>query len=83
MNTEPIKGSWDDKSKLKARFLSLTNADLQYETGKSNEMFDKVQIKLGKTREELIAILNTVTDLIQPARIWLTFAICVNYVIFI
>lgn len=60
MNSEPLKGSWDEqKSKLKERFMNLTNSDLQCETGESNEMFTKVQIKLGKTREELIAILAT------------------------
>lgn len=58
MDIEPVKGSWEDqKRKLKARFLSLTNSDLNFETGKSEEMLDKVQIKLGKTRKEMIAIL--------------------------
>ena len=59
MDTEPIKGNWEEqKRKLKARFLSLTNADLNYETGKSEEMLNKVQIKLGKTRKEMAAILS-------------------------
>jgi hypothetical protein len=58
MDTEPIKGSWQEqKEKLKARFLSLTNSDFSYETGKGEEMFNKVQIKLGKTRKEMVAIL--------------------------
>ena len=59
MDTAHIKGSWaEQKCKLKARFLSLTNADLNYETGNGAEMFGKVQLKLGKSREELIAILS-------------------------
>jgi hypothetical protein len=59
MNTEPIKGSWEEqKQKLKARFLSLTNADLNFETGKSEEMLNRLQIKLGKTRKEMTTILS-------------------------
>lgn len=53
------KGNWtEQKSKLKAKFSSLTDADLHYEDGKKDEMMNKVQIKLGKTKEELAAIIS-------------------------
>ena len=45
------------KAKLKEKFSTLTDADLQYENGKKDEMMDKIQIKLGKTKDELAAII--------------------------
>ncbi len=54
----PIKGNWtEQKAKLKEKFSTLTDADLQYENGKKDEMMDKIQIKLGKTKDELAAII--------------------------
>ncbi|ESU25611.1 hypothetical protein FSS13T_18480 [Flavobacterium saliperosum S13] len=50
--------NWNEqKGKLKAKFSTLTDADLQYEEGKKDEMLRKVQTKLGKTKEELTAII--------------------------
>ncbi|MFN0031006.1 MAG: general stress protein CsbD [Flavobacteriales bacterium] len=57
-NTVPVKGDWlNQKTKLKAKFSTLTDADLQYETGKKDDMMKKVQTKLGKTKEELDTII--------------------------
>jgi len=47
------------KAKLKAKFPVLSDADLQYDEGKQNVMFDKLQVKLGKTKAELDSILKT------------------------
>jgi uncharacterized protein YjbJ (UPF0337 family) len=50
----PAKGNWSEqKAKLKTQFPTLTDADLQYENGKKDEMFERIQTKLGKTKEEL------------------------------
>ena len=55
----PAKGNWNDqKTKLKAKFSTLTDADLRYEEGKKDEMLTKVQTKLGKTKEELQSIIS-------------------------
>jgi uncharacterized protein YjbJ (UPF0337 family) len=55
----PVKGNWSEqKSKLKAKFPTLTDADLQYENGKKDEMLTNVQTKLGKTKEELDTIMS-------------------------
>jgi uncharacterized protein YjbJ (UPF0337 family) len=55
----PVKGNWNEqKNKLKAKFPTLTDADLQYENGKKDEMFTKVQTKLGKTKEELDTVMS-------------------------
>jgi uncharacterized protein YjbJ (UPF0337 family) len=56
---EAVKGNWgEQKGKLKAKFPTLTDADLTYESGKKEEMLGKIETKLGKTKEELAAIIN-------------------------
>lgn len=59
MNTTAIKGNWNEqKGKLKQKFAILTDNDLMFEEGKQDEMFGKLQIKLGKTKEELHKIIT-------------------------
>ena len=54
----PVRGNWyDQKAKLKAQYPGLTDADLQYEKGKKDEMLERVQVKLDKTKEELADII--------------------------
>jgi len=58
MNTTEIKGNWNEqKGKLKQQFASLTDNDLMFAEGKKEEMLGKLQIKLGKSKEELHAII--------------------------
>jgi CsbD-like. len=59
MNTTELKGNWNEqKAKLKQKFAVLTDNDLMFEEGKKEEMFGKLQIKLGKTKEELHKIIE-------------------------
>jgi len=59
MNTTELKGNWNEqKGKLKQKFAVLTDNDLMFEEGKKEEMFGKLQIKLGKTKEELHKIIE-------------------------
>jgi uncharacterized protein YjbJ (UPF0337 family) len=59
MNTTELKGNWNEqKGKLKKKFAVLTDNDLMFEEGKKEEMFGKLQIKLGKTKEELHKIIE-------------------------
>lgn len=59
MNTTEIKGNWNEqKGKLKQQFAILTDNDLLYEKGKKDVMLGKIQIKLGKTKEELEQIFS-------------------------
>ena len=52
------EGNWNDqKTKLKARFSILTDTDMHYENGKKNEMYTRIQEKIGKTKEELSTII--------------------------
>jgi uncharacterized protein YjbJ (UPF0337 family) len=54
MNTTELKGNWDEqKGKLKQKFATLTDDDLLFAEGKKDEMLGKLQIKLGKSKEEL------------------------------
>jgi uncharacterized protein YjbJ (UPF0337 family) len=58
MNKTEVKGNWNEqKGKLKQRFATLTDNDLMYEEGKKDEMFGKLQIKLGKSKEEFQKIM--------------------------
>jgi len=59
MNKTELKGNWNEqKGKLKKKFAFLTENDLMFEEGKEEEMYGKLQIKLGKTKEELHKIIN-------------------------
>ena len=60
MNTTEVKGNWNEqKGKLKQKFAALLDNDLMFEDGKKEEMFGKLQIKLGKTKEELLKIIGS------------------------
>lgn len=53
-NSKEIKGNWNEfKGKLKQKFADLTDDDLLYEEGKEDEMWGKLQQKLGKTEKEI------------------------------
>jgi uncharacterized protein YjbJ (UPF0337 family) len=59
MNTTELKGNWNEqKGKLKKQFAQLTDNDLMFEEGKKDEMLGKLQIKLGKTKEELTKFID-------------------------
>jgi uncharacterized protein YjbJ (UPF0337 family) len=59
MNKTEIKGTWNEKKgKLKQQFAVLTDNDLMFEEGQRDEMLGKLQVKLGKTKEELLKILD-------------------------
>ncbi len=60
MNTEEIKGNWNaTKGKLKQKFAILTDDDLMFDEGQNEEMFGKLQIILGKTKEEIHQIIES------------------------
>ncbi len=58
MNSTEIKGNWNEqKGKLKQKFAVLTDNDLMYDEGSKEEMYGKLQIKLGKTKDEVRKII--------------------------
>lgn len=59
MNTSIIKGNWNELSgKLKQQFATLTDDDLLLSEGKQEELLGRLQIKLGKTKDELRSIIE-------------------------
>lgn len=58
METTETRGNWNEqKGKLKQKFAWLTDNDFLFESGKKEEMLDRLQIKLGKTKEDLRKII--------------------------
>jgi uncharacterized protein YjbJ (UPF0337 family) len=59
MNTTELNGKWNEqKGKLKQKFASLTDNDLLFAEGKKDEMLGRLQVKLGKSKEELHKLLE-------------------------
>jgi uncharacterized protein YjbJ (UPF0337 family) len=53
-----VKGSWEEqKGKLKQKISVLLDNDLLFESGRRDEMLEKLQISFGKRREEILAII--------------------------
>ena len=54
MNTTEWKGNWNElKGKLKKSYAELTDNDLLYEEGHEDELYGRLQQRLGKTKEEV------------------------------
>jgi uncharacterized protein YjbJ (UPF0337 family) len=54
MNKLTIEGNWNEiKGKLKQKYGDLTDDDLTFAEGKEDELYGRLQKKLGKTKEEI------------------------------
>jgi uncharacterized protein YjbJ (UPF0337 family) len=54
MNNLTAKGTWNEiKGKLKQKYADLTDDDLTFAEGKEDELYGRLQKKLGKTKEEI------------------------------
>ena len=54
MNTTELKGNWNElKGKLKKSYADLTDNDLLYEEGREDELYGRLQQRLGKSKEEV------------------------------
>ncbi len=50
---DTIQGNWNEiKGKLKQKYAELTDDDLVYAEGKEDELYGKLQKRLGISREE-------------------------------
>jgi len=59
MNKLEIKGNWNETAgKLKQKFANLTDDDLLFAKGKEEELWGRLQTKLGKTKEQLLKIIS-------------------------
>ena len=51
-----LKGNYNEtKGKMKQAYGDLTDDDLKYEEGKSDEFLGRLQQKLGKTKDEVVS----------------------------
>ncbi len=58
-NQLKLKGTWNEtKGKLKQKYADLTDDDLLYVEGKEDELYGRMQKRLGKSREEVEKILQ-------------------------
>ncbi|MBK8518381.1 MAG: CsbD family protein [Saprospiraceae bacterium] len=54
MNATTIKGNWNEmKGKLKQEFADLTDDDLLYVEGKEDELYGRIQKRVGKSKDEV------------------------------
>jgi len=59
MNRLELKGDWNIvKGKLKQRYGSLTDNDLQYAKGQEEELVGRIQKRTGQKREEVERVLR-------------------------
>ena len=58
-NSKEIKGDWEQlKGKLKQKYAEVTDDDLLHEEGKEQEMWGRLQEKIGKTEKEIKALFD-------------------------
>jgi uncharacterized protein YjbJ (UPF0337 family) len=59
INSTGGSADWNDqKAKLKEKFAILTGNDLLFEEGKKEQMLKKLQLILGKSKEELANLIS-------------------------
>lgn len=60
MDSIEQEGNWEEqKERLKEKFATLTNNKSLFSEAKKEEMLNKYQSKLGKTRDELLKIFES------------------------
>lgn len=59
---DKIQGNWNEiKGKLKQKYAELTEDDLVYAEGKEDELYGKLQKRLGISREEAEGAIRSIT----------------------
>lgn len=62
-NTIELKENWSQiKKELKKRFTNLTEDDLILKEGREDEMYEKLQAKIGKSVKEVDEIIAALLD---------------------
>ena len=63
MDKLQLKGTWNVvKGKLKQKYAQLTDDDLYFADGKEDELYGRLQSRLGKTRDEIKKVIQTEID---------------------
>jgi uncharacterized protein YjbJ (UPF0337 family) len=61
MNKLTMKGNWNEiKGKLKQKYANLTDDDLKFAEGKEDELYGRLQQRLGKSKEELLEEIESI-----------------------
>lgn len=61
MNKLQLKGTWNEvKGKLKQKYGVLTDDDLLFTEGKEDELYGRLQTKLGKTKDEIRKVIESI-----------------------
>lgn len=55
---ESRKNWIETKEKLKKKFAKITDNDLLFEEGKQEDIVQKLQVKLGKSKEDILKIIT-------------------------
>jgi uncharacterized protein YjbJ (UPF0337 family) len=54
MDKLEVKGAWNElKGKLKEKYGQLTDDDLAYNEGQEDQLYGRLQQRLGKTKDEI------------------------------
>lgn len=54
MTTIELKGRWNEiKGKMKQKYAQLTDDDLTFVEGKEDELYGRLQKRLGKSKDEI------------------------------
>lgn len=60
VNKTTVKGNWNIvKGKLKEAYGTLTDDDLMYEEGKEDELYGRIQNRIGKGRDEVKRMIDS------------------------
>ena len=63
MNTLEIKGDWNIvKGKLKQKWAKLTDDDLKYVEGKTDELCGRIQKRTGETHAEVKKVFKELSE---------------------
>jgi hypothetical protein len=61
----PFEGKWiRQKKRLKQKFSDITDQDLEFEPGSMDKMFEKLKVKLGKSREEMHKVIEYLSQIL-------------------
>ncbi len=65
MKSQPvvIPQPWDEvKEKIKEHHIDLTDDDLRFSPGQEDELLGRLQQKMGKSREEVIMLIESIAS---------------------
>lgn len=61
MNKQTMIGNWKEKKgKLKQKYAKLTDDDLKYVEGKEEELYGRIQKRLGVSKREAQRMVDTI-----------------------